>query len=368
MNSNNINFDNEYSNVPSSIIEKMEYNLIKIPNHPLSIIKNKIYDYFKTKRNDWNIFEDLSKVVSVEDNFDKLLIPKTHVSRSKSDTYYVNETTVLRTHTTCHQSQLLEQNYNNFLICGDVYRRDEIDRSHYNIFHQLEGVILYDINDNIDLEKELKDLMTGLCEYLFPSCEYRVNSDYFPFTNPSFEIEVKFMDKWIEILGCGIIQNSILENANRNDKKGIAWGLGLERLAMVLFDIPDIRYFWIKDEKFLKQFKENTITKFKPFSKLNPISRDLCVYVNENIDDKENWLKTNDFFEIIRDLTNGWICEVIHINTFKLESVYSLCFRVSYSPKDYTINNPAKFKDIVKENHDNLLVELKKLSWINKIC
>ncbi len=228
--------DEEYSNIPKSILNKLDKNLYQIKSHPLEIIKTKIFNYFISKNiTDWNIYENLSKVVSIENNFDKLLIPQTHPSRSKSDTYYLNSNQVLRTHTTAHQVELLELGLNNFLICGDVYRRDEVDSHHYNIFHQLEGVILYEESEQIDIQKILIELMTGLCEYLFPGSEYRVKSDYFPFTNPSFEIEVNYNNVWLEILGCGIIQPQILTNSGRNKKKGIAWGLGLERLAMIYY-------------------------------------------------------------------------------------------------------------------------------------
>jgi phenylalanyl-tRNA synthetase alpha chain len=198
------NIDQEYSNIPKSVIEKMNRNLYLIHRHPLEIIKTQIYNYFKTLRDDWVIFENLDKVVSVENNFDKLLIPQTHPSRSKSDTYYLNPSIVLRTHTSAHQTELLAQGYGSFLVCGDVYRRDEVDCCHYNIFHQLEGVLLFDESDSVDLEKLLVKMMEGLCGKLFPGCEYRVKSDYFPFTNPSWEIEVNYNSKWLEILGCGV--------------------------------------------------------------------------------------------------------------------------------------------------------------------
>lgn len=359
--------DKEYSNIPKSVLEKLNRNLYKIPNHPLQIIKNKIFDYFKTKNIEWNIYEDLDKVVSTVDNFDNLLIPSTHVSRSKSDTYYLNQNQVLRTHTTAHQTQLMKKNLNNFLICGDVYRRDEVDSHHYNIFHQLEGVILYDDVEQVDLEKELIELMTGLCEYLFSNCVHRVKPDYFPFTNPSFEIEVCYNEKWLEILGCGIIQPQILLNSGRDGKKGIAWGLGLERLAMVLFDIPDIRYFWMEDKKFLSQFESGQITKFIPFSPLEPIYKDISLYVrSQDLDKENNWIKLNQFYEEIRDGTNDWVQEIKQIDSFynKKNSSQSYCFRLKYSPKDYTITNPAEFNNTINEIQNNLVLKLKTIDWI----
>jgi len=340
--------DKEYTNIPKSVLDKLDRNLYKIPSHPLEIIKNKIFDYFKLKQKNWNIFEDLDKIVTVHDNFDSLLIPQTHPSRSKSDTYYVNKKLVLRTHTTAHQTQLLKQGIDNFLICGDVYRRDEVDSCHYNIFHQLEGIILYETNEQIDLEKILVDLMGGLCDFLFPGCEYRVKPDYFPFTKPSYEVEVFYSNKWLEILGCGIIQPEILSNSGRTDKKGIAWGLGLERLAMVLFDIPDIRYFWMEDPKFLEQFKSGKITKFVRFSPLEPIYKDISLFVKSSDMDLINniWLRTNEFYEVVRGLGDDWIEEIKQIDSF------------------YNITNPAEFNNLLNNIQTNLVNKLREFDWI----
>ncbi len=357
---------NEFSNVPKSVLDKMNRNLYKIPNHPLEILKKKIVAYFNSKIDNLTYYEDLDKVVTIQDNFDNLLIPQTHVSRSKSDTYYVNETHVLRTHTTAHQTQLFRLGVNNFLVCGDVYRRDEVDSCHYNIFHQMEGAALFDANEDIDLEKKLVDLMSGLCECLFPGCEYRVKPDYFPFTNPSFEIEVNYNGKWLEILGCGVIQPEILKSCNKSSK-GIAWGLGLERLGMILFDIPDIRYFWMDDSKFLEQFKSGQITKFIPFSPLEPIAKDVSFFVNnEDIDENGNWTKLNQFYEEIRNLSDDWIGDIKCIDKFynKKISQHSFCFKMIYSPKNYKITNPAEFNSLVNELQTDMVNSLRTLKWI----
>ena len=364
-NLNNL-IDSEYTNIPKPVFEKLNRNLYLIPSHPLEIIKNKIFNYFKLKHN-FTIFENLDKIVSIEDNFDNLLIKSDHVSRSKSDTYYVNPSQVLRTHTTAHQTQIFKQGENAFLVCGDVYRRDEVDSCHYNIFHQLEGALLYNKDDNIDLQNELTNLMTGLCEHLFPGCEYRVSPDYFPFTDPSFEIEVNYNSKWLEILGCGVIQSSILDLSGKSNKKGIAWGLGLERLAMVLFEIPDIRYFWMNDPKFLNQFSSDKITKFIPFSPLDPISKDVSMYVkSEDIDENNNWSRINQFYEIIREFSNDLVSEIKCCDSFynKKISKQSYCFRLIYSPKDYKMNNPADLNDSVNSIQTEVINKLKTLDWI----
>lgn len=118
---------NSFSNIPSSIENKLGKNLHLKSDHPLGILKNHIYNYFQ----DFETFDNLSPIVSIQDNFDLLRIPKDHPSRSKSDTYYVNENQVLRSHTSAHQNQLLKAGHSKFLVTGDVYRKDEIDRNHY---------------------------------------------------------------------------------------------------------------------------------------------------------------------------------------------------------------------------------------------
>lgn len=105
---------------------------------------------------------------------------------------------------------------------------------------------------------------------------------YFPFTHPSWELEILFDGEWLEVLGCGVIEQQILENAGQDDCVGWAFGLGLERLAMVLHDIPDIRLFWSEDPRFLGQFdgsRESREQKFKPFSKYPPCAKDITFWV-----------------------------------------------------------------------------------------
>lgn len=99
------------------------------------------------------------------------------------------------------------------------------------------------------IEDDLKRILTGLAVELFGAVQMRWKEDYFPFTRPSFELEIFFNNDWLEVLGCGVIHDQVMANAGKADRLGWAFGLGLERLAMVLFDIPDIRLFWSKDER-----------------------------------------------------------------------------------------------------------------------
>lgn len=343
-----------YSNITPSIEKLLDRKLHNQKNHPIEIIKNHIYKYFtQLKEYNFDIFDDLNPVVSVEDNFDKLLIDQNHPSRRKTDTYYVNEKEVLRTHTSAHQNQLLQKGSKenqSFLVTGDVYRKDEIDARHYPVFHQMEMFVV--LNDNISPEEELKRLLVGLVEYLFPNCEYRFNNDYFPFTSDAYEIEVKFNDKWLEILGCGIVQQKILENNNIINKKAIAAGFGLDRLAMIFGQIPDIRYLWSTHERFLSQFTCGKIVTFKPFSELPTQKRDISFYIGN----QEEWLQENDFYEVIRNNSEDMMEEVILVDSYynkKLDK-YSRTYRLSYSSMDPNLKDSGKFFDIVNKIQDEL--------------
>ena len=150
-----------------------------------------------------------------------------------------------------------------FLVAGDAYRRDEIDATHYPAFHQMEGVKVwptetdsYEKDINLALD-HLKTTLEVLAKDVFGNdVEMRWNDDYFPFTDPSVELEIKYQGDWMEILGAGVMTPTVIGNAGINSRTNVGWafGLGLERWAMKLFEIPDIRLFWSNDSRFLEQF------------------------------------------------------------------------------------------------------------------
>jgi phenylalanyl-tRNA synthetase alpha chain len=339
------------SNIPLSIKDKLNRKLFQVKNHPICIIKTKILEYFK-KIDDFNIYENLNSTVTTEDNFDMLLIPPTHPSRSKSDTYYVDEHTVLRTHMTSHQHRLLKEGVRKALMVGDVYRKDEVDKTHYPVFHQMDGFTK--VPNNKDPFEYLREIMSGLVNHLFPDCEYRINSDYFPFTNPSFEVEVMFNNKWLEILGCGVIHDTITSRHHIKEPM-IAWGLGIERLCMILFDIPDIRLFWSSDEKFLNQWSDGLIKPFKPFTNYPDITQDISFWIEpEDVEQIENdnkveykWKHVNEFFEMIRELDDNFIEEVKLLDTYKNSktNLLSNTYRLYFKPL-VSISNPSEVQKL----------------------
>lgn len=145
---NSYNTD-QTTNVTPKILEKVGKNLHCKHNHPLNLITRRIENYFNNNyRNNWrapmfSIFDRISPVVTLTQNFDSLLVPSDHPSRALSESYYLNSEYMLRAHTSAHQSDLIKQGLDAFLVLGDVYRRDTVDASHYPVFHQMEGVRLF---------------------------------------------------------------------------------------------------------------------------------------------------------------------------------------------------------------------------------
>src|SRR3954465_15886204 len=207
---------------------------------------------------------------AVEDEwhcFDALNTPGDHPARNEQDTFYLPDGRLLRTHTSSVQIRTMESAAPPIRVIapGAAYRRDEVDATHSAQFHQIEG--LY-VDKNVSVA-DLKGTLEFLMHELFgPKTEVRFRPHYFPFTEPSFEIDVKSKalkggEQWIEVCGCGMVHPLLYEQVNkaRGDNAydperwtGFAFGLGMDRLAMILFDIPDIRLFAQNDLRFLSQF------------------------------------------------------------------------------------------------------------------
>lgn len=359
----------DFCNIPIKIEEKFNRKLHNKKNHPIEIIKNKVYQYFKTLDHKFDVFDDLNPIVSTVDNFDGLLIPSDHPARSKSDTYYLNENYVLRTHTSAHQNELLSKGFTKFLVTGDVYRKDEVDSKHYPIFHQMEMFIVLD--DDSDPVLELKNILSGLVKFLFGfDCEYRFNPDYFPFTDPSLELEVKYGGDWLEVLGCGVVQPEILKRNGVCDKRAIAAGFGLDRLAMIFCQIPDIRILWSEHERFLSQYEKGELVKFIPYSTLETRSRDVSFFIPAQkliVGEKEiKWIDENDFFELIRESADEIMEEVKLLDAFHntKKNKYSRTYRMKYTPINPDLKNDSEFTKLVNLEHDKIVDKMKNVLQI----
>ncbi|KAK1794882.1 hypothetical protein P4O66_010082, partial [Electrophorus voltai] len=407
------------TNVTTKILSKVGRGLHNQVHHPLWLLKERIKDHFYRSYLSrlgtplFSAHDNLSPVVTVEQNFDSLLIPAAHPSRKKGDNYYLNRTHMLRAHTSAHQRELVRAGCDAFLLAGDVYRRDEIDSSHYPVFHQMEGVRLFSkhelfahVENGEDLalfergsrrtpqkqeshtleavklaELSLKQTLTRLVRHLFgEELEIRWVECYFPFTHPSFEMEVYFQGDWLEVLGCGVMEQELVNSAldmlpafpveaviawsgghrqllpqpgtyplashtlfaspsaqtktryvhpttaqctgnacsshpaaGVENKVGWAFGLGLERLAMVLFGIPDIRLFWSQDESFLQQFHLPTIhhpVTFQAFSKYPALFNDISFWLPA-----EGYTE-HDFYEVVRSIGGDLVERVSLLDQF----------------------------------------------------
>lgn len=196
------------------------------------------------------------EIESEEYNFDMLNIHATHPAREMHDTFYVDDMRkVLRTHTSPVQVRCMleKQGPMAFVSPGKVYRKDD-DATHLPMFHQIEGIF---IDEKVSFA-HLKDLIYKICHSLFgEDAKLRFRPSYFPFTEPSAEVDVLFGDKWLEILGCGIVNPKVLKNCKVDSNKysGLAFGLGIERIAMLKYGVSDIRDFYKSNLDFLRQFK-----------------------------------------------------------------------------------------------------------------
>nr|XP_033327111.1 probable phenylalanine--tRNA ligase, mitochondrial isoform X2 [Megalopta genalis] len=359
----------EWTNITPNIISKLGRNLHLTRYHPLSHIRQRIVNYFYTQFHNrsrnvtFSVYDNMSPIVTTAQHFDSLLVPKDHPSRTKIDSYYVNEDTLLRAHTTAHQVELISMGLNNFLVIGDVYRRDEIDRVHYPVFHQADAVRLctteevFQNTNNLNelklfehrgiennekqgchtleavkiMEHNLKNTLTGLAQTLFgQNVQLKWVEQYFPFTHPSWELEVFYNDQWLELLGCGIMRQEILQNGGAGERIGWAFGLGLERIAMCLYDIPDIRLFWTNDTGFLNQFifeDANTTVKYKPVSIYPQCKNDISFWLP-----KDGNYSSNDFYDIVRDIAGDVVEQIILKDTYSCpkRNQVSHCYTIVY--------------------------------------
>ena len=234
--------------------------------HPLSLVRNRIIDIFK------QIGFDLSEGPEIEDdwhNFSALNLPEHHPARDMQDTFFIqtNPDILLRTHTSSVQVRHMENNQPPIrtISPGRVFRNEAISARAHCLFHQIEG--LY-----IDKEVSFTDLKQTLLYFtksLFGNSKIRLRPSYFPFTEPSAELDIYWgletevdyrITKgtgWLEIMGCGMVDPNVLKNCGIIPEiySGFAFGLGIERIAMLLYEISDIRLFFENDLRFLKQFR-----------------------------------------------------------------------------------------------------------------
>ena len=268
-------YDESKNNFSSnSTVENFEdlskpVQLLKLGSrHPISIVKNKIIDIFL------KIGFDISEGPEIEDdwhNFTALNLPEYHPARDMQDTFYISKDPdwLLRTHTSSVQIRHMENNKPPIrtISPGRVYRNEDISARSHCFFHQIEG--LY-IDKNVSFV-DLKQTLLHFTKELFGKNKIRLRPSYFPFTEPSAELDIYWglesetdhrITKgtgWLEILGCGMVDPNVLKNCGIDPEEysGYAFGLGLERIAMLLYQIDDIRTLYENDVRFLNQFSKS---------------------------------------------------------------------------------------------------------------
>jgi len=311
---------------------------------PLKLIVDKVLTIEEFKDLD-NIV--IPEIISTHILFDLFNFPEDHPARSESDTYYADDNNVLRTHDTVfwyyylNHQEVKERIKNNLpfgTFCyGKVYRKDEIDRSHMNVFHQMGGLYLVpDDQGTTDLD-DLKKVLSLIVRSIFGlDINYKFTAETFPYTDPSLEVEVEIGGKWMEIVGSGLPRKDVLANFGLKGYNGWAFGFGLERLAMIKMEIPDIRIFWSDDERITSQF-QNINSRYKEVSRYPAVTRDISFIIDKNVN-------LNNYYELVRDVAKNLIEEVALVDSYENEEKFgkdkkSHTFHIIYRSLEKTLTN-----------------------------
>ena len=261
------NLEQSKENVGSGLDLTMSSESMRLGSrHPLSIVKNEIVEIFA------RLGFTISEGPEIEDdwhNFSALNLPEEHPARDMQDTFFIqtNPDILLRTHTSSVQVRYMEKNPAPIrtLSPGRVFRNEAISARAHCIFHQIEG--LY-IDENVSFADLKQTLLHFAQEFFGKDTEIRLRPSYFPFTEPSAEVDISCnickskgcnickYTGWVEILGCGMVDPNVLENCGIDSKKysGFAFGMGIERITMLKYQIKDLRHFFENDIRFLEQF------------------------------------------------------------------------------------------------------------------
>ena len=242
-----------------SITDSIDYTLPGIENHigsihPIEQTLTEVKEIFKS------IGFSVAYGPEIDDeyhNFEALNIPKYHPARDMQDTFFVDEGTVLRTHTSNVQIHLMEKEEPpiRYIVPGRVYRNEAISYKSFCLFHQVEGLF---VDKNVSFA-ELKGTLDYFVRRMFgDDVKIRFRPSYFPFTEPSAEVDLWNTERnqWMEILGCGMVNPKVFDNVGYDSSiwHGYAFGMGIERIAMLKYKIQDIRHFYRNDVRFLEQF------------------------------------------------------------------------------------------------------------------
>ena len=320
-------------------------DLTKKRNSPVEILFDQIINLPAFK--DFDLV-DFPKIVTIEQCFDLLNMPNDHPARRETDTYYLDDTHILRTHTTAFWSfylknqevlaRLKKEGEIKALSLGIVFRKDEIDRSHYPAFHQIDGLLICKKIKKIIAQEDLKDVQVELAKGIFGSgIEWKFIPDEFPYTVESLEMDIKFNGEWMEVNGAGLVHPQCLKNFGLDPEIYNGWAFGFgDRLAKIKMEIPDIRILWSDDPRITSQFKDIN-SKYKEVSKFPATLRDISFIIDNNIN-------LNNYYEIVRDFADDLIEEVKLLDEYENEDKFgkgkrSYTFRIVYRSFERTLTN-----------------------------
>lgn len=320
-------------------------DLSKKDGSPVKILFDQIINLPIFK--DFDIVE-FPRIITVEQCFDLLNTPINHPARKETDTYYLDDTHILRTQMTAFWSfylkddevlkRLMNDGEIKALSPGIVFRKDEIDRSHYPAFHQIDGLYICKKEKKLITQDDLKNIQISLAKGIFgPDIEYKFLEDTFPYTVQSLEMDIKFNGDWMEVNGAGLVSPDVLKNFGLDPDIYNGWAFGFgERLAMIKMNIPDIRIMWSNDVRITSQFKDIN-SQFKEVSKFPATIRDISFII-----DKDTNL--NNYYEIVRDYDNNLIEEVKLLDEYKNDEKFgknkkSYTFRIVYRSSERTLTN-----------------------------
>ncbi len=216
--------------------------------HPVSLIAQEISNYFKNKG---YVLREGPEIESEYFNFSALNIPDNHPARDMHDTFYFDDGNLLRTHTSPVQirSMELESPPLKILCPGKVFRCDS-DQTHTPMFHQVEGLV---VDKDINFAHLKNEILEFVESFFKDNPKVRFRPSYFPFTEPSVEVDIQGKDGWLEIMGCGMVHPNVLKNVGLNPEEytGFAFGMGIERMTMLRYQISDIRMLFENDLRFI---------------------------------------------------------------------------------------------------------------------
>lgn len=294
----------------------------------------------------------IPEIVPTDVSFDLFDFPPNHPARSSSDTYYIDEKNILRTHDTVFwyyylndpavKERIARGEAMGALCYGKVYRKDEVDSRHMNVFHQFGGWYIAPTSTAVE-PADLHNALGEIVHAVFgPSMQYRINPDTFPYTDPSYEVELYVKGTaaegpargdWLEIVGSGMPKMTVLKKMGVEGYHGWAFGFGLERLAIASMALPDIRLLWSDDARIKKQLVLGHA--FKDVSKFPPAVRDISFVVPKTF-------VPNDYFDTVREIAGDLVEEVALIDKYENDTKFgadkmSYAYRITYRSIERTL-------------------------------